>query len=68
MSTYYVVPETSGYGDWAIKKSGGTKVQNAQTQSTAVNQLRGSGPGQKGDQVVVYGKRKNQIVNSFKLQ
>lgn len=67
MTTYYVVPETHGYGDWAIKRSGGIKVQNAQTQSTAVNQLRGSGPGTKGDQVIVYGSRNKEIVNQFTL-
>jgi hypothetical protein len=67
MTTYYVVPETNGYGDWAIKRSGGIKVQNAQTQSTAVNQLRGTGPGKKGDQVIVYGNKKKGIVNQFTL-
>jgi len=67
MSEYYVVPDTSGYGNWAIKKKG-RKVQDAQTQQTAVNQLRRNGdPGTEGDQVTVYGSRQNQIVNNFTL-
>jgi hypothetical protein len=69
MTTYYVVPETNGYGDWAIKRSGGIKVSNAQTQKTAVNNLRSNGsPGKKGDTVTVYGSRNKQIVNQFTLQ
>ena len=68
MTTFYVVPETSGYGDWAIKKKGGYKVNDAQTQQTAVNNLRNSGsPGNKGDQVIVYGSRNQEIVDNFTL-
>jgi len=65
MSAYYVVPDSSGYGDWAIKKNG-MKVQNAQTQATAVNTVRNQ-VGNKGDEVYVYGSRKNQIVNQFTI-
>jgi len=69
MTTFYVVPETNGYGDWAIKRRGGIKVSNAQTQKTAVNNLRSNGsPGKKGDTVTVYGSRNKQIVNQFTLQ
>jgi len=68
MTTYYVVPETNGYGDWAIKRSGGIKVSNAQTQKTAVNNLRSNGsPGKKGDKVIVYGSQNQAIVENFKL-
>lgn len=68
MTTYYVVPDASGYGNWAIKKTGGIKVSDAQTQKTAVNNLRNSGsPGNKGDQVIVYGSRNQEIVENFTL-
>jgi len=66
MTTFYVVPETNGYGDWAIKRSGGIKVSNAQTQATAVNSVRNT-YGSEGDQVYVYGSRKNEIVDSFTI-
>ncbi len=69
MTTYYVVPNDNGYGDWSILRSGGAKVQDAQTQQSAVNALRRSGsPGTTGDQVVVYGSRNNSIVDNFTLQ
>lgn len=66
MTTYYVVPERNDYGDWAIKRSGGIKVSDAQTQSTAVNSVRNT-YGNEGDQVYVYGSRKNEIVDSFTI-
>jgi len=67
--TYYVVPNSNGYGDWSIVTSGGSKVADAQTQQTAVNKLRrGGSPGTKGDRVVVYGSQNNAIVDNFKLQ
>jgi len=65
MTTYYVVPDTSGYGDWAIKDGRG-KVSDAQTQSTAKSSVRNT-YGDKGDQVYVYGSRKNEIVDSFTI-
>lgn len=68
MTTYYVVPNENGYGDWSIVTSGGRKVRDAQTQDTAINELRSGGhPGTVGDRVVVYGSRKNQIVDNFIL-
>jgi len=67
--TYYVVPNSNGYGKWSIIRSGGAKVSDAQTQRTAVNRLRSSGnPGTKGDQVIVYGSRNQSIVENFKLR
>lgn len=66
MTTYYVVPEENGYGNWAVKRSGGLKVSNAQTQSTAISAVRNQ-YGTQGDQVIVYGSRKNQIVDQFTL-
>lgn len=63
MSSYYVTPDDSGYGNWRIKKNG-RKVQDAQTQQTAINALR-NGIASEGDQVYVYGSRKNGIVDSF---
>jgi len=65
MSKYYVVPDSTGYGDWAIKKNS-MKVQNAQTQSTGKNSARKLA--NTGDEIVVYGSRKNQIVDSFTKQ
>jgi len=67
--TYYVVPNSNGYGDWSIIRSGGAKVSDARTQNTAVNKLRRSGsPGTKGDQVIVYGSRNQAIVENFQLK
>jgi hypothetical protein len=69
MTTFYVVPDDSGYGNWSIKNKTGRKVQNAQTQKTAVSTLRRDGsPGKTGDTVIVYGNRKNQIIERFTLQ
>jgi len=66
--TLYVVPNSNGYGNWSIIRSGGAKVRDAQTQQTAVNTLRSPGsPGKKGDQVIVYGPRNREIVNNFTL-
>jgi len=68
MTTYYVVPNTSGYGNWTIKRSGGIKIQDAQTQQTAVNTLRSNGsPGNQGDQIIVYGSQNQEIVDNFTL-
>jgi len=65
MTSYYVVPDQSGYGSWAIKKNG-MKVQDAQTQATGKNSARSLA--NEGDQVYVYGSRSDQIVNSFTVQ
>jgi len=67
MTTYYVVPEENGYGNWAVKRSGGIKVSNAQTQETAKSAVRNK-YGTEGDQVVVYGSQKNRIVDQFTLR
>ena len=68
-STFYVVPNSNGYGDWSIIRSGGAKVSDARTQETAKNKLRrGGSPGRKGDQVIVYGSRNQAIVENFTLQ
>lgn len=67
MTTFYVVPDSSGYGSWAIKKQVGaviSKVQDAQTQATAKNTVRRN-LAEEGDQVTVYGSRANQIVDQF---
>jgi len=67
--TYYVVPNSNGYGDWSIITGGGRKEADAQTQQTAINKLRRAGaPGLEGDQVIVYGNRKQSIVDNFTLQ
>ena len=65
MSKYYVVPESSGYGDWAIKKNG-MKKQDAQTQNTGKSSARKLA--NQGDEIIVYGSRKKQIVDSFTKQ
>lgn len=67
MATYYVVPDPSGYGDWAIKKKGRGKAQDAQTQNTAKNTVRNQ-VAEQGDQVYVYGNRSNHIVDSFEVR
>jgi hypothetical protein len=70
MSTYYIVPDESGYGSWAIKKGMGAiteKVSDAQTQKTAINSVRNT-YAETGDQVIVYGNRKNEIVDQFTLR
>jgi len=67
MTTFYVVPDSSGYGSWAVKKQVGavtTKVQDAQTQATAKNAVRRD-HAEEGDQVTVYGSRANQIIDQF---
>lgn len=65
MSRYFVVPDQSGYGAWAIKKNG-RKVSNAQTQATAKNTAKRKAS--KGDEIVIYGSRNKQIVDSITVQ
>jgi len=65
MTTFYVVPDKSGYGDWAIKTDRGKK-SNAQTQSTGKSSARRYA--EPGDTVVVYGNRKKQIVEKFEVK
>jgi len=65
MTKYYVVPDRSGYGGWAIKKNG-LKLQNAQTQATGKNTARRKASA--GDEIIIYGSQRKQIVNSITKQ
>ena len=61
MPDYHVVQDSSGRGDWAIKKNG-RKVQDALTQQTAINASRRLG--NVGDNVYVH-SRSGRIRDEF---
>lgn len=64
MPDYHIVHDTSGRGDWAIKRDG-RKVHDAFTQQTAINAVRNK-IGNVGDNVYVHGMD-NRIRDEFTL-